>query len=231
MAHADVLFNVSRCGEVLRITADIEIIRVLVHTDPIDTKCRRECKVVVVDEAEVLGNTQVHDQVLGCRRCQGDQHAHNEKHEHVCTHHRFLRHRAVIDLHNVVCTHASHIEPPRKLSIADPRHVGVTEPRLVLEAIRRELLPAELVSLLVYGSQAVSHTCSPPFDVIRTSLRNDGRSLLIDSSAVIVQEGLGGVWDNEIVRGIAPNVLVVEWLHDALVNLGYACDAKQLTAH
>lgn len=159
---------------------------------------------------------------MGCR---------NAKHEHEWTHHRFLRHRTVTGLHNVISTHTSYIEPPRKLPIADPRHVGVTEPGLVLEPIRGELLPAELVCLLVCKGETVSHTCSSQFRVIRTCLRDDGCSLLVDPSAIAVQGGLGIIWDDEVVRRIIPNILVVERLCDALVNLGQVCTKYELTAH
>ena len=53
--------DVSFVRERVRITANVDVVRVLIYADPVDTHRRGEHKVVVVDETEVLGYTQVHD--------------------------------------------------------------------------------------------------------------------------------------------------------------------------
>ena len=79
----------------------------------------------------------------------------------------FLRNGPIANLNNAVSTHACHVQLPCELSIGDPCHVGVTEPWLVLEAIRRVYLTAELIGILIYATMSleVHHeydiVCSP----------------------------------------------------------------------
>ena len=58
------LLDVSLGREVRRVTAEVDVVGVLVHTNPIHLHEGREYQVLVVDESEVLRQTQVHDDVL-----------------------------------------------------------------------------------------------------------------------------------------------------------------------
>ena len=62
-ARLDVSFGRER----VRITANVDVVRVLIYADPVDTHRRGEHKIVVVDETEVLGKPQVDDEVLSVR--------------------------------------------------------------------------------------------------------------------------------------------------------------------
>ena len=62
--HHNILVDIRCRGEVRRITTNVDVIRILVNTDPIHAHCGRELQVVVVDGTEVLGDAQVHQQIL-----------------------------------------------------------------------------------------------------------------------------------------------------------------------
>lgn len=62
------LVDVRRGGEVLRVAADVDGVWLLVDADPVDAHRRGEREMLDVDEAEVLGHAQVHDDVLRAAR-------------------------------------------------------------------------------------------------------------------------------------------------------------------
>ena len=62
------LVNVSGGGEIIGVTADILLVRVLVHTDPVDLHRGRERKVFNIHETEVLRHAQVGNEILVRRK-------------------------------------------------------------------------------------------------------------------------------------------------------------------
>ena len=58
------LLDVRLGREVGRVAADVGRVRVLVHTHPVDAHLRGEGEVLIVDEAELLRDTEVNEDVL-----------------------------------------------------------------------------------------------------------------------------------------------------------------------
>lgn len=62
------LVDISRGGEVVRITANVDLVGVLVDSDVVDLHGRRENEMLKIDETEVPGHAQVDDEVLQITR-------------------------------------------------------------------------------------------------------------------------------------------------------------------
>ena len=81
---------------------------------------------VIVDETEVLGYTQVHDQVLHERAEYSVMSGHPEVTDELATDHGLLGNRSITDFGDGVGTHARLAERPRELTVGDPRDVLTT---------------------------------------------------------------------------------------------------------
>ena len=60
----DVLLDICGGREAGRVASDVDRVRILIDPDIVDTHCRGERKLIVLDSAEALGYAEVHDEVL-----------------------------------------------------------------------------------------------------------------------------------------------------------------------
>jgi hypothetical protein len=106
-------------------------------------------------------------------------------HNNAGTHHGLLRYRPLPNLRLRIRTHPRALDLPHRLGVVHPLNVPV-HAGLVLEPVRAETARALGVALLVRGG-------------------DDGRGLLVLVADKRVQDGLGGVGDDEVRTRVVPH--------------------------
>ena len=110
--------DVRCCRKIIRITAIVLAARILVDTNVVHTHSGWERQVVEVDETEVLGHTEVDDEVLGNKGV-GKTVRLNQR----ATHHGFLRDGTSADLNVGIGGHAWLQDRPSELIVVDPKNL------------------------------------------------------------------------------------------------------------
>lgn len=96
----NVLVDVSGSRIVIGITTIANMVRILIHTNPIDTHDNREHQMLQVDLSEIRRHTQIGNDIQ-----------------------RFLRDGSWTNLDSSICCHSSLLECPSHFAIRDPSNV------------------------------------------------------------------------------------------------------------